>query len=273
MSGRTFNSNSYKYGFNGKENDNETVGTGSGTQDYGMRIYNPALGRFLSVDPLTDKYPWYTPYQFAGNMPIRYVDVDGLEEGESKISMQGNLSHVFGSKKMNFGVGVQYQASDKISMTLNTNNATDNNKITFSAFANINKGTLGMTLNSNGSVKLLAGKTKQSEIPTALLNSQDGTYQLSMPPVTKPIATLNDVSNNNTNTEYTLDGGVIKKNPSEENKAEETTTYGTNYSQNPPTKEETQNVNTAISTNTKPVNGAKTKPSKAEIKTAILNSK
>src|SRR5690606_15370078 len=52
----------YRYGFNGKEMDNET-----GTQDYGFRIYNPGLGRFLSVDPLTRTYPWYTPFQFAGN--------------------------------------------------------------------------------------------------------------------------------------------------------------------------------------------------------------
>ncbi|MEM6738149.1 MAG: RHS repeat-associated core domain-containing protein, partial [Bacteroidota bacterium] len=47
--------------------------------DYGFRIYNPALGRFLSVDPLTSEYPYYTPYQFAGNMPIAAIDIDGLE--------------------------------------------------------------------------------------------------------------------------------------------------------------------------------------------------
>lgn len=62
-------------GFNDKRNDLETE-----TQDYGMRIYNPSLGRFLSVDPLTAKYPWYSPYQFAGNNPIWANDVDGLEE-------------------------------------------------------------------------------------------------------------------------------------------------------------------------------------------------
>ena len=34
----------------------------------------------MSVDPLTSSYPWYTPYQFAGNKPIWAVDLDGLEE-------------------------------------------------------------------------------------------------------------------------------------------------------------------------------------------------
>jgi RHS repeat-associated protein len=73
-------SEGYRYGFNGKENDNEVKGEGN-QQDYGMRIYDPRLGKFLSVDPLTKDYPWYTPYQFAGNKPIRYVDIDGMEEG------------------------------------------------------------------------------------------------------------------------------------------------------------------------------------------------
>jgi len=65
----------YRYTFNGKETDDE-----SKTQDYGFRIYNSSLGKFLSVDPLTKDYPWYTPYQFAGNKPIWAIDLDGLEE-------------------------------------------------------------------------------------------------------------------------------------------------------------------------------------------------
>ena len=62
----------------GKEEDKEW---GSQMiQDYGFRIYNPTIGKFLSVDPLTNSYPWYTPYQFAGNKVIGAIDLDGLEE-------------------------------------------------------------------------------------------------------------------------------------------------------------------------------------------------
>ena len=43
-------------------------------------MYDPRIGRFLSLDPLTKTYPWYTPYQFAGNKPIWAKDIDGLEE-------------------------------------------------------------------------------------------------------------------------------------------------------------------------------------------------
>ncbi|MEZ4909524.1 MAG: hypothetical protein R2774_01550 [Saprospiraceae bacterium] len=42
-------------------------------------MYNPSIGKFLSVDPLTKSYPMLTPYQFASNTPIAAVDLDGLE--------------------------------------------------------------------------------------------------------------------------------------------------------------------------------------------------
>ena len=80
MPGRKFTAGTqYRYGFNGKENDNEVKGEGN-QQDYGMRIYDPRLGKFLSVDPLMPDYPFYSPYQFAGNKPIVAADLDGLEE-------------------------------------------------------------------------------------------------------------------------------------------------------------------------------------------------
>ncbi|MBD0404997.1 RHS repeat domain-containing protein [Flammeovirga sp. EKP202] len=69
----------YRYGFNGKENDTD-LSSSQLIQDYGFRVYNPVIGKFLSVDPLTKSYPWYTPYQFAGNTPIQAIDLDGLEE-------------------------------------------------------------------------------------------------------------------------------------------------------------------------------------------------
>lgn len=68
----------YRYGFNGKENDNEVKGDGD-QQNYGMRIYDTRVGKFLSVDPITAKYPMLTPYQFASNCPISGIDMDGLE--------------------------------------------------------------------------------------------------------------------------------------------------------------------------------------------------
>ena len=79
MPGRKFSDNNqYRYGFNGKENDNEIKGEGN-QQDYGMRIYDPRIGKFLSVDPIDEQYPQLTPYQFSSNRPLDGIDLDGLE--------------------------------------------------------------------------------------------------------------------------------------------------------------------------------------------------
>lgn len=83
MVARTYTSpEEYRYGFNGKEldRDEEGLGGGGSTYDYGFRIYNPALARFLSVDPLTKQFAYYGPYNFAGNKPIIAIDLDGREE-------------------------------------------------------------------------------------------------------------------------------------------------------------------------------------------------
>jgi RHS repeat-associated protein len=81
MPGRSFvaaGAGNYRYGFNGKEQDPEVKGTGN-QYDYGFRIYDPRIGRFLSVDPLRARYPWNSPYAFAENDVLRAIDLDGAE--------------------------------------------------------------------------------------------------------------------------------------------------------------------------------------------------
>ena len=94
LEGRTYTSESgYRYGFNGKEKDDEGMGGGGQTYDYGFRIYNPGLAKFLSVDPLSASYPELTPYQFASNTPIWAIDLDGLEAWISTNEAQLVMSH------------------------------------------------------------------------------------------------------------------------------------------------------------------------------------
>lgn len=68
----------YRFGFNGKENDNEVKGTGN-QLDFGARIYDPRLGRWLSIDPLTGKTPDITPYGYVFNNPYSFIDPDGKD--------------------------------------------------------------------------------------------------------------------------------------------------------------------------------------------------
>ncbi|OMP75485.1 RHS repeat domain-containing protein [[Flexibacter] sp. ATCC 35208] len=82
---------SYRYGFNGKENDNEVKGEGNQIT-FEARIYDPRVGIFLSIDPRSSSYPYYSPYLFAGDNPIRLIDVNGEGPGDPKPS-QANLEN------------------------------------------------------------------------------------------------------------------------------------------------------------------------------------
>ena len=82
MDGRSYTlggSKEHRYGFNGKERDMDGEWGDNTHYDYGFRIYNPAIAKFLSIDPLSPDYPMLTPYQFAHNSPIFAIDLDGLE--------------------------------------------------------------------------------------------------------------------------------------------------------------------------------------------------
>lgn len=70
------NDDDYRYGYNGNEMDHEWQGTAN-TYDFGARIYNPRISRFLTLDPKFKDYPFMSPYVFAGNDPIRFIDIYG----------------------------------------------------------------------------------------------------------------------------------------------------------------------------------------------------
>ncbi|MGH2667499.1 pre-toxin TG domain-containing protein, partial [Flavobacterium sp.] len=85
----------YRYGFQGQEKDDELKGEGN-SLNYELRMLDTRVGRFFTVDPYTAKYPWYTPYQFAGNKVIQFVELEG---GEEAISGAGSdITTMEGSK-------------------------------------------------------------------------------------------------------------------------------------------------------------------------------
>ncbi|MGV3631915.1 MAG: RHS repeat-associated core domain-containing protein [Bacteroidota bacterium] len=77
--GRHGQDESYRFGYNGMEADNEVKGEGNSyTTEF--RQYDPRIGRWLSPDPLAAQAPGWNPYRFAFNNPIIYTDEDGLYE-------------------------------------------------------------------------------------------------------------------------------------------------------------------------------------------------
>lgn len=77
MPGRSYSSTAYKYGFNGKEKDDEVKGAGNSV-DFGARIYDSRIGRFLSVDAASQ--PSWSKYKSFFDNPIIYSDPSGNTE-------------------------------------------------------------------------------------------------------------------------------------------------------------------------------------------------
>ena len=94
---------SSRYGFNGQEKDNEWSGNGN-SYDYGLRMYDPRIGRMRSIDPRTNEYPWQTPYAYHRNNPVNSVDFlgggDPPDPNEVNLGKEGTKAFKLGGSTM-----------------------------------------------------------------------------------------------------------------------------------------------------------------------------
>ncbi len=74
MAGSFLAQDDQKYLYNGKELQTYF---GLDWYDYGARMYDPSRGQWTTMDPISELCRKYTPYNYAYNNPLRYIDPDG----------------------------------------------------------------------------------------------------------------------------------------------------------------------------------------------------
>jgi RHS repeat-associated protein len=105
------------YKYNGKE---FVEMHGYDTYDYGARGYYAAMGRFMTVDPLAEKYYSISPYAYCAGNPMKFIDIDGKDPGDF-FSTKDNAAKDFGYMYNDNSIRSEQEYGSRIYMITNSN--------------------------------------------------------------------------------------------------------------------------------------------------------
>ena len=155
-----------RYKYNGKEKDPE-----SGLHYYGARYYDSDISQWLSIDPMADKYPSLSPYNYCADNPVILVDPDGRE-----IWITGDN----GEKTM-YCQDMQYKGNDAFT------------KETIDVLRQLNETRNGKTLltelvGSDKIITITSNESSESGTCSFIANKNGGTLQMGSKPFLREIA-------------------------------------------------------------------------------------